>query len=244
MKITLDWQLSKGIASVGNLAMLLVVLLSFPLVLLWTSAFAFADIDPLSEQHTRAFLKFCFILTAFLWVCFAIALIGIRRKGSVRWQELVGARWNRWPSVLGDMGIALATLLAMGIIGNLSHMVLGRLHQDSAAFRALVAQNLVEALAFMVPAFSAGFVEEFVFRGYLQRQFQGLYGNTVVGSVLQVMVFSLGHYYQGWIRLVPVVLIGTLLTIVALWRKSLVPGMIAHGLGDGLVSFSFFLKHL
>lgn len=95
-----------------------------------------------------------------------------------------------------------------------------------------------------VPALSAGFVEEFVFRGYLQRQFQGLYGNTVVGSVLQVMVFSLGHYYQGWIRLVPVVLIGTLLTIVALWRKSLVPGMIAHGLGDGLVSFSFFLKHL
>jgi len=244
MKINLDWQLSKGIASVGNLGMLLVVLLSFALVLLWTSAFSFADFDPLSGQHTRAFLKFCFIVAAFLWVCFAIALVGIRRKGSIRWQELVGARWNRWPSVLGNMGIALATLVAMGVIGNLSNMVLGRLHQDSAAFRALVAQNLVEALAFMVPAFSAGFVEEFVFRGYLQRQFQALCGNTVVAAVLQVMVFSLGHYYQGWIRLVPVVLIGALLTVVALRRKSLVPGMIAHGLGDGLVSFSFFLKHL
>jgi len=244
MKINLDWQLSKGIASVGNLGMLLVVLLSFALVLLWTSAFSFADFDPLSGQHTRAFLKFCFIVAAFLWVCFAIALVGIRRKGSIRWQELVGARWNRWPSVLGNMGIALATLVAMGVIGNLSNTVLGRLHQDSAAFRALVAQNLVEALAFMVPAFSAGFVEEFVFRGYLQRQFQALCGNTVVAAVLQVMVFSLGHYYQGWIRLVPVVLIGALLTVVALRRKSLVPGMIAHGLGDGLVSFSFFLKHL
>jgi len=244
MKINLDWQLSKGIASVGNLGMLLVVLLSFALVLLWTSAFSFADFHPLSGQHTRAFLKFCFIVAAFLWVCFAIALVGIRRKGSIRWQELVGARWNRWPSVLGNMGIALATLVAMGVIGNLSNMVLGRLHQDSAAFRALVAQNLVEALAFMVPAFSAGFVEEFVFRGYLQRQFQALCGNTVVAAVLQVMVFSLGHYYQGWIRLVPVVLIGALLTVVALRRKSLVPGMIAHGLGDGLVSFSFFLKHL
>lgn len=52
------------------------------------------------------------------------------------------------------------------------------------------------------------------------------------------------HFYQGWIRLVPVLLIGTLLTVVALWRESLVPGMIAHGLGDGLVAFSYFAKHL
>jgi membrane protease YdiL (CAAX protease family) len=156
----------------------------------------------------------------------------------------VGARWNRWQSVLGDVGIALATLVTMGVIGNLSNVLLGPLHQESAAFRALVAQNIVEAFAFLVPAFSAGFVEEFVFRGYLQRQFQALCGNDIVGSVLQVIVFTLGHYYQGWIRLVPVALIGTLLTFVALWRNRLVPGMIAHGLGDGLVSFSFFLKHL
>jgi membrane protease YdiL (CAAX protease family) len=244
VKINFDWQLSKGIASISNLGMLLVVLLSFPLVLLQTNAFSFAGIDPLSRQHTRAFLKFCFILTAFLWVCFTITLVGVRRKGSIRWQELVGGSWNRWQTVLADVGIALATLVAMGVIGNVSNVVLGPLHQASAAFRALVAQNMIEALAFMVPAFSAGFVEELVFRGYLQRQFQALCGNTFVGSVLQVIVFSLGHYYQGWIRLVPVVPIGSLLTIVALRRKCLVPGMIAHGLGDGLVSFSYFLKHL
>jgi membrane protease YdiL (CAAX protease family) len=244
MGMDIDWRMRRGIASSANFAVLLAVLLSFPLVLRWTGAFAFADIDSLGQQHTRAFLKFCFILTAFLWVCFTIALTGIRRKGSIRWQELVGARWNRWQSVFGDIGIAFATLVAMGVIGNLSNVVFGPIHQESAAFRALVAQNIVEAVAFLVPAFSAGFVEEFVFRGYLQRQFQALSGNLVVGSILQVMVFSLGHYYQGWIRLVPVVLIGTLLTIVALWRKCLVPGMIAHGLGDGLVSFSFFLKHL
>jgi len=35
-----------------------------------------------------------------------------------------------------------------------------------------------------------------------------------------------------------------LLTLVALWRKTLVPGMIAHALGDGLVAFSYFAKHL
>ena len=35
-----------------------------------------------------------------------------------------------------------------------------------------------------------------------------------------------------------------LLTVVALWGKSLVPGMIAHSLEDSLVAFLFFAKHL
>jgi hypothetical protein len=34
MKINFDWRLSRGIASASNFAMLLVVLLSFPVVLL------------------------------------------------------------------------------------------------------------------------------------------------------------------------------------------------------------------
>ena len=62
--------------------------------------------------------------------------------------------------------------------------------------------------------------------------------------LLQVIIFTQGHFYQGWIRRVPVFLIGVVVTIVALWRKSLIPGMIAHGFGDGLVAFLFFAKHL
>lgn len=105
-------------------------------------------------------------------------------------------------------------------------------------------QNTWEALAFLASAITAGFVEEFVFRGYLQRQFQALFGNTTVAIVLQVLVFTLGHIYQGWARLIPVFLIGLVLTAVALWRKSLAPGMIAHALGDGLVTFLYFARNL
>ena len=159
-------------------------------------------------------------------------------------KELIGARWSRWQAVIRDLGIAFASLLAMAVIGNLSNRLLGPLQQGGATFRWMVAQNSAEALAFLAAALTAGFVEEFVFRGYLQRQFQPLCGNTVLASALQIIVFTIGHFYQGWIRLVPVLLIGTLLTAVALWRRTLVPGMIAHGLGDGLVSFSFFAKHL
>ena len=244
MKVDLDWRLNHGIASLTNIAFLLAVLLCFPLVLRWTGALSVADINPQSPQHTPAFLKFCFVLATFLWVCFAIALVGIRRSGRITVRELVGVRWSRWQTVIGDLGIALATLVTMALIGNLSNAFLGPFQHDSAALRSMVAQNSVEALAFLALALSAGFVEEFVFRGYIQRQCKALCGSTVVASILQLIIFTQGHLYQGWIRLVPVFLIGIVVTIVALWRKSLVPGMIAHGLGDGLVTFIFFFKHL
>jgi CAAX protease family protein len=240
----LDWRLTRGVASIANLSVLIVVLLSFPLVLRLTGALSFGEIDPQSPQHTGAVLKFCFVVAAFLWICFGIALVGIRRGARVTWQELIGARWNRWQAAVSDLSIACVTLVAMSIIGNLSSVLLGRLHLESAAFRSMVAQNSTEALAFLAVALTAGFAEEFIFRGYLQRQCQALCGKTLLASALQVVIFTLGHFYQGWIRLVPVVLIGSLLTAVALWRRTLVPGMIAHGLGDGLVAFSFFAKHL
>lgn len=244
MKVQANWRLRHGIASLTNFAVLLAVLLFFPLVLRWTGALSVAEINPQSEQHTRAFLKFCFVLTAFLWVCFAIALVGIRRGRKIAFQELVGVKWSRWQAIVGDLGIALATLIVMAVIGNLSNAFLGPFQHDSSAFHSMIAQNTVEAFAFLGLALTAGFVEEFVFRGYIQRQCQALCGSTVVASFLQLVIFTQGHVYQGWIRLVPVVLIGVVLTIVALWRKSLIPGMIAHGLGDGLVAFLFFVKHL
>jgi CAAX protease family protein len=244
MNAQIDWRLRGGIASPGNFAVLLAVLLAFPIVLRWTGALSVAEIEPQSPQHTRAFLKFCFVLTTFLWTCFAIAFVGIRRREKITWQEVIGAKWNHWQAVVGDLGVAVGAFLTMVVIGNLSNAVLGPLQHDATAFRSMVAQNTTEALGFLVVALSAGFVEEFVFRGYIQRQCQALYGNTILASALQVLIFTQGHFYQGWVRLVPVLLIGTVLTIIALWRKSLIPGMIAHGVGDCLVSLMFFAKHL
>jgi membrane protease YdiL (CAAX protease family) len=238
-----NWRLRHGIASLTNFAFLIAILLAFPLVLRWTGALSVADIEPQSPQHTRAILKFYFVVTAFLWFCFAVAFVGIRRRGTITWQELVGAKWRNWQAIIRHLGIALGTLLTMAVIGNLSNAFLGLLQRDSATFHWMVAQNTIEALASLGAALTAGFVEEFVFRGYIQRQCEAVFGSTVVASILQLIIFTAGHFYQGWIRLIPVFLIGILLTIVALWRKSLVPGMVAHGLGDGFVAFIFFLKH-
>ena len=241
-KIRVDWHLEAGVAGPVNLCLLLLVLFSFPVVLRGTGALAVANIDALSAEHTPAFGRFCFVITTFLWVAFAVALAGIRIRGKCSVQDLIGIHWYRWQAVIRDISISLLVLLVIAVIGNLSNTLLPPGPQDTG-YRSMVAQNSTEALAFLTLALTAGFVEEFVFRGYMQRQFQALFGNTLLAAVLQVLVFTQGHYYQGWTRLVPVVLIGAALTAVALWRKTLVPGMTAHGSGDGLVAFSFFARH-
>lgn len=143
-----------------------------------------------------------------------------------------------------DIGVVFLTLVAMIAIGNLSNTFLAPFQHDATATQAMVARNTTEALAFLVVALTAGFVEEFVFRGYLQQQFQAVFGNALLASGLQLAFFVQGHLYQGWLRLIPVLLIGAVLTGVALWRKSLIPGMIAHGLGDSLVPLSYLVRQL
>ncbi len=91
MKPRFDWHLTSGIAGISNSLVLLAVLLSFPLVLHFSGV---TEISPQGPQHTHAILRFCFVVSAFLWVCFIIALVGIRRRGTTTVRELVGAYWS------------------------------------------------------------------------------------------------------------------------------------------------------
>ncbi|MDQ6707851.1 MAG: hypothetical protein M3Z85_17980, partial [Acidobacteriota bacterium] len=82
-------------------------------------------------------------------------------------------------------------------------------------------------------------------------RFPGLHTAAMPGSLRQhiarlhssISDLCLGTFLPRLDSAYTVLMIGGVLTVVALWRKSLVPGMIAHGLGDSLVAFSFFFKH-
>jgi len=239
-----DWRLRDGVASPANFALLLSLLLVFPLILRFTGALTVANVDPRNPEHTRAFLRFCFVLTGFSWTIFVVAFAGVRNRGTITWRQLIGTEWRGITGIAIHLGVAVLALVAMVLIGSASAALLGPLQHESRAFQSMVAQTRIEAFAFLALALSAGYVEEFVFRGYIQRQCQALFGNMVLASVMQVAIFTSGHLYQGWFRLLPIMLIGVVLTITAIWRKSLMPGMIAHGFGDGLVSFMYFFKHL
>ena len=84
----------------------------------------------------------------------------------------------------------------------------------------------------MLLSISAGFSEELVFRGYLQRQLTALTGRASLALLLQAAVFGVAHGYQGTRACLSIAIYGVLFTLLALWRKSLRPGMIAHAWTD------------
>jgi membrane protease YdiL (CAAX protease family) len=223
---------------------LLATFVLFPFAARLTDAFAFGSIGLDSPQHTRAIVKFCLFLLVFEWAWFLIAWLGIRRFGKVSFAELAGGSWDRASKVVLDVVIALGVLALLMVLGTGMQQVLSRFEDSSALLHSMVPRNALEAFAFLAAALTAGFVEEFVFRGYLQRQLTAWTGSVVLGSVLQILLFIQGHYFQGLVRLIPVGVFGLLFTLLALWRKSVRPGMISHGLGDGFSPILFLIKHL
>jgi membrane protease YdiL (CAAX protease family) len=90
---------------------------------------------------------------------------------------------------------------------------------------------------------TAGYCEEMIFRGYLQRQFLAMSGSVTVAVVGQALFFGIGHVYQGWKQVAIIVVLGVLYGALAAWRKDLRANIIAHTWSDvweGWLKFLLF----
>lgn len=98
---------------------------------------------------------------------------------------------------------------------------------------AMTPHGLVESLLWVALSISAGVCEEFVYRGYLLRQFSAWLGGPVPGLLLSALVFGLGHAYQGpWQVIVITLGYGVPLGALALLARGLGPSIVAHALED------------
>lgn len=173
---------------------------------------------------------------------------GIRLRG-VRLRELIGGRWNRVEDFLIDVGLAagflfVSLLLLFGLRVALGLIDLHNLQKSQEetlrALGSLAPHSYLEAGFFVVLSVSAGLFEEIIFRGYLQKQFHALARNAVLGIVLSGIIFGLAHGYQGGRNMVVIAVFGIFFGILAYLRKSLRPGMMAHGFQDSLAGIALF----
>jgi uncharacterized protein len=146
-------------------------------------------------------------------------------------REVIGGRWRRWKDFWLDVGIAVFFWIAVVGMLFVAHFALGFSGVDAA--KAMYPNTIPELCVFVVLAVFAGFCEEIIFRGYLQRQFTAWTGNVSVGIALQAIVFGLGHMYQGWKGVVVISVYGAMFGILAAMRKSLRPGILQHCGQDG-----------
>ena len=170
------------------------------------------------------------------WCVVFLIWLALRSRG-LSMGSLVSGRWQTLGAFFRDLGLAVGFLVvAVPLTGVLVHLIGGDANSNVAS---ITPKTVVELVGWLGLAATGGFCEELTFRGYLARQFSAWTGSRVFAIVLQGAVFGLAHGYCGKVMAV-IMVQGWLLGLLAYWRKSLRPGMLAHGLQDaigGLVAF-------
>ncbi len=70
--------------------------------------------------------------------------------------------------------------------------------------------------------------EETVFRGYLILRFNALTNSVAASVIITSGIFSLGHGYEGPASAGTIGVLGIILAVIYIWRKSLIAPMVIH----------------
>jgi CAAX protease family protein len=159
-------------------------------------------------------------------------ILGVRRSGASV-ALVLGDRWQSIRQVLRDIGIAAAFwIVSGGLLFVLAWLLRVAEHRPSLDF--ILPHGGVEITVWIALSITAGICEETVFRGYLQRQFMALTRSVPAGILLAAVAFGAAHAYQGFRMVILIGLYGAMFRILAHWRGSVRPGMIAHAWQDSL----------
>ena len=177
-----------------------------------------------------------FTVLAIEWFPVLLIWLALRRRG-LSISTLVSGRWQTPGMFFKDLGLAVGFLVVVVPLVGILASLLGGVAETAVAN--ITPKTGLELTMWLGLAATGGFCEELVFRGYLTQQFSAWTGSRALAVVLQGVAFGLAHGYYHWVMVAPMVQ-GWLLGLLAYWRKSLRPGMLAHGIQDalgGLVSF-------
>ncbi|PZR73714.1 MAG: hypothetical protein DLM73_10170 [Chthoniobacterales bacterium] len=171
-------------------------------------------------SHLPLYLTIVGLQLLFVW----FVRLGIRARG-IQLLDLIGRRWRFPLDGLRDTALAVFfVVLLRGCFGLLQHL----LGQSSANAAFLLPNGPLESALWVAVSIVAGVGEEIVYRGYLQRQLWALCGSLPLAILLQALIFGIGHAYQGWRPALITAIYGLAFGLLAAWRKSIVPGAIAH----------------
>ncbi len=175
------------------------------------------------------------VTLAWEWALAAFAYWGLRlRKTPLR--QVLGERRRGPKELFIDIAAAAAfwivSLLALAALA----AVLGLFHLESAQkqISQLAPASLPQAALWVALSVSAGVCEEFLFRGYLQRQFANATRREWIGVLVSSLLFGGAHGYEGIAGMILITVYGALFSLLAIQRRGLRAGMIAHGWHDSI----------
>ena len=178
-----------------------------------------------------------FTVMAEEWFVVLLIWLALRRRG-LSLAFLISGRWQNLAAFLKDLGLGLGFAIAVeGLMA-----VAARFLDSGSSDVNFLPLTPLEAIVWIFLAFTAGFCEELIFRGYLTHQSTVWTNSKALAIFIQGIVFGLIHGNQ-LSGILSIMVYSWLIGTFASWRKSLRPGMLAHGLCDGVLGLlPFFIK--
>ena len=161
------------------------------------------------------------------WLIFALMLLILRLEK----ENLSSILWRGFTAQ--NLAIAIAFFFAAGGVlygAELLLPALGLKVDQNFAF--LVPKTQTERWWWVALAVTAGICEEATYRGYLLTRMRRFSKSWVTPVMWSSLSFGIAHSYQGKGGVFLIILYSILLSLLFIWRKSIVPGIIAHSLLD------------
>jgi membrane protease YdiL (CAAX protease family) len=172
------------------------------------------------------------------WALFYFVVAGVRRTGT-RLQQLIGRPWsNAKDTSIDFLTAALFFVVANGLLRVVKAALYSGSRIENGA--AVLPHRTDEFIAFALLSITAGICEEVVFRGYLQKQFLAISKSASIAILAQAVIFGFSHGYQGLKSMIVITVYAVLFGLLAQWRRSLMPGIVAHAWQD---IFSGIISH-
>ncbi len=212
-------------------AILFLLLATLTLQISWVLPLFGLAGTPVSRHVVRMAVK---------WALLAVFLCMMRSaKAGLPWQEL-GFTNKSWRERFGQLalGVALtAPVAALFVVSpNLQNLVLRNLSRADTSKLGSGATETLPASAgllfgVLVVAITAAFVEELFWRGYALAVLParvGMFWAVTIASAL----FGLTHTYLGWTAVALTFVGGIALSVIFLWKRSLLLNIAIHFLFD------------
>ena len=210
------------------------------LVVLFAAVWPLVDYFYLWPRHERAVdagdpnarSRSYMVTLCTLWV-FAAAVVAVMLSAGRPLSFLLLRMphgWRLW------LGATLAVVYLVQILQQHGAIArkpirMARLRETLKPLRALVPHTPREYRLFVPLSITAGVCEELLFRGYLVWVLQHWLGLWAAAGASMV-IFGLGHSYQGWQFGVRAFFAGVAMGVLALATGSLLPGIVMHALMD------------
>ncbi len=183
----------------------------------------------LKNLNSTMLLLMLLITIIFQWAIFAGILVSVQL-------EMTGLRGLGFKKVRAvDFAWAVAFLLAANLVLSGLAWVLAKIGMPMAGeISMLIPQDTAGRIVWVGVSFTAGFVEETAFRGYLMTRLRliGKFQRWLWPTVISAIAFGICHAYQGIPGFIVITVYGLMFSLLYIRTGTIWPAIIAHFFQD------------